>query len=78
MACADWHRFTEGDCFTSKRMDWSTSDFGKDSVELRDSSRGFLLSNGAIDLGPVHTAPFSFPSAFVDENGVRSHCSVFK
>ena len=29
-------------------------------------------------LDPVHTAPFSFLSIFVDENAVRSHCSVFK
>ena len=28
--------------------------------------------------GYVHTTPFSFLSVFVDENAVRSHCSVFK
>ena len=28
--------------------------------------------------GYVHTAPFSFLSGFVDENALRSHCSVFK
>ena len=30
------------------------------------------------DYGNVHTAPFSFPFIFVDENAARSRCSVFK
>ena len=38
----------------------------------------YILSKADYVSGYVHTAPFSFLSVFVDENAVRSHCSVFK